>query len=345
MGTRIKTFESTGLAPNGRLYAGDLNALEDQYADQSNLSQTLGVGVIQVGESGLQLVRYGSGEARITGALRTDAILRGLGGLIAGTFTTTQRNAISSPPYGLIILNTTTNQYEWNAGTPSVPNWQGIAPPSGTVGTSGIADGAVTSQKIADGTIVIADISGTLRPSVSAAAGDEALRALGTGAGNAAAGNDSRFPMPGMVAMWAASAAPSGWLLCQGQAVSRTTYAALFAAIGTSYGAGDGATTFNLPDAQGRMPVGVGTHIDVNALNKTEGVALASRRPVHKHTYNIQIWSNGNQNQPGSGTSGYANGGNSGLNGSYVQMSVGPQTGLEPLDSPAYFTINFIIKT
>lgn len=189
MGSRIKTFDSTGTAPNGRLYAGDLNAMQDQYADQSNLGQTIALATLQVGESGLQLVRYGAGEARITGALRTDGIIRALGGLFAGTFTTTQRNAISSPPYGLIILNTTTNQYEWNAGTPTTPNWQPISPPAGTVSTSGIADGAVTSAKIADGTIAYVDISGALKPSVAAATTDEALRALGTGAGNAAPGS------------------------------------------------------------------------------------------------------------------------------------------------------------
>src|SRR6185437_15249275 len=50
---------------------------------------------------------------------------------------------------------------------------------------------------------------------------------------------------------------PSGWLLCFGQAISRTTYAALFAAIGTSFGAGDGSTTFNIPDLRGRAAFGL----------------------------------------------------------------------------------------
>jgi microcystin-dependent protein len=50
--------------------------------------------------------------------------------------------------------------------------------------------------------------------------------------------------------------APSGWLLCYGQAVSRTTYALLFAVIGIAYGAGDGSTTFTLPDKRGRVSIG-----------------------------------------------------------------------------------------
>jgi hypothetical protein len=53
-----------------------------------------------------------------------------------------------------------------------------------------------------------------------------------------------------------ASALPSGWLLCDGSAVSRTTYAALFAAVGINFGGGDGVGTFNLPDLRGRFPRG-----------------------------------------------------------------------------------------
>jgi microcystin-dependent protein len=55
---------------------------------------------------------------------------------------------------------------------------------------------------------------------------------------------------------YAGSTAPSGWLLSYGQAISRSTYATLFAAIGTTYGVGDGATTFNVPDLRGRLVAG-----------------------------------------------------------------------------------------
>lgn len=61
----------------------------------------------------------------------------------------------------------------------------------------------------------------------------------------------------GMVAPFAGAAAPDGWLLCAGQAVSRTAYAALFAAIGETHGAGDGRTTFHLPDLRGRAVAGL----------------------------------------------------------------------------------------
>jgi len=62
----------------------------------------------------------------------------------------------------------------------------------------------------------------------------------------------------GDVKMSAAADVPAGWLECDGAAVSRTDYARLFRAIGTAYGAGDGARTFSLPDLRGRVPVGRG---------------------------------------------------------------------------------------
>lgn len=62
----------------------------------------------------------------------------------------------------------------------------------------------------------------------------------------------SIFP-PGMVSAFAGTTAPAGWLLCDGAAVSRTQYSALFAAIGIAHGGGDGINTFNLPDYRGRF--------------------------------------------------------------------------------------------
>jgi microcystin-dependent protein len=76
---------------------------------------------------------------------------------------------------------------------------------------------------------------------------------------------------------------PVGYLWCDGSAVSRTTYAALFNAIGTSWGAGDGSTTFNLPDCRSRVGVGVGSHAEVASVGLTDGLPLASRRAKHGH--------------------------------------------------------------
>jgi len=197
MGTRFKVFESTGLAPNGRLYAGDLNQMQDVYSDQSNYSQQVDAAAFSVGESGLKMIRYGPGEARITGALRVDGIFRGLGGLYAGAFTTAQRDGIASGlrPYGLIILNTTTNRYEWNQGSDAAPNWQPISPPLGndSISNAMLQDNSVSTNEILDGSVGYAELAGSLKPSVSAAGGSEALRAIGGGGGQVVAGNDARL--------------------------------------------------------------------------------------------------------------------------------------------------------
>ena len=68
----------------------------------------------------------------------------------------------------------------------------------------------------------------------------------------------------GMIADFAGGAPPSGWLVADGRLLSRTTYSALFAAIGTAWGAGDGSTTFALPNLAGRAGVGPGTATDAN---------------------------------------------------------------------------------
>ena len=97
---------------------------------------------------------------------------------------------------------------------------------------------------------------------------------------------ESSIPAGTMV-QWGGSTAPTNWLLCDGTAVSRTTYATLFAAIGTSYGVGDGSTTFNLPDLRGRVPVGknAGTFATLGATGGTETVTLAvTNLPSHTHT-------------------------------------------------------------
>jgi microcystin-dependent protein len=97
------------------------------------------------------------------------------------------------------------------------------------------------------------------------------------------------LPMVGVVTMYAGSAAPAGWLLCNGAEVSRTTYADLFALIGTYYGAGNGSTTFNLPDLRGLAPIGAGqgsglTNRGLGAKGGAETHALSeAEMPSHTH--------------------------------------------------------------
>ena len=80
----------------------------------------------------------------------------------------------------------------------------------------------------------------------------------------------------GAIEAYAGSTAPTGWLLSYGQAVSRTTYANLFAVISTTYGTGDGSTTFNLPDLRGRAVAGVDNMGGSAASRLTSTVLSAS---------------------------------------------------------------------
>jgi microcystin-dependent protein len=96
----------------------------------------------------------------------------------------------------------------------------------------------------------------------------------------------------GIIQMWAGPTAPStDWLICDGSAVSRSVYSALYAVTLTAYGVGDGSTTFNLPDLRGRVAVGYasGGHSDVATLGLNEGSTLANRRPRHPHTNGVIV--------------------------------------------------------
>ena len=92
--------------------------------------------------------------------------------------------------------------------------------------------------------------------------------------------------IPGEVKWFAMNSAPSGFLKANGAAVSRTTYANLFAAIGTLYGAGNGTTTFNLPDLRGEFVRGLddGRGVDTG---RAIGSAQADDLKSHSHTINV----------------------------------------------------------
>lgn len=100
----------------------------------------------------------------------------------------------------------------------------------------------------------------------------------------------------GIIMPFAGTVAPQGCLFCDGSAVSRTTYAALFAVIGTTYGEGDGETTFNVPDLSGRVVIGVSNSHALGTTGGSETVTLTADQlpahthvvPLHRHGNNIR---------------------------------------------------------
>jgi microcystin-dependent protein len=155
-----------------------------------------------------------------------------------------------------------------------------------------------------------------------------------------ASGATAELP-PGLMMMFGAAAAPSGWLLCDGSAVSRTVYSLLFAVVGTTYGVGDGSTTFNVPDMRGRVPAGFaasGGHADVSSLGNGDTATVAHRRPKHRHTVSgaTQAWGGGGTQQPiGSGTA----------SNLLQAIKVGSDVTNDSLDAPSWLVVNYVIKS
>lgn len=107
----------------------------------------------------------------------------------------------------------------------------------------------------------------------------------------------------GSIMPFAGATIPAGWLLCDGAAVSRTTYSSLFAALGgisSPWGLGNGSTTFNLPDLRTRVPVGKnssGTFANLGAIGGAETMSLTEAHlAAHSHTFSATTSTNGNHN-------------------------------------------------
>jgi microcystin-dependent protein len=161
----------------------------------------------------------------------------------------------------------------------------------------------LTSPVINSPTITSAALSGTTTLAVgSDATGDiyyrnsgGAVARLGIGSIGQYLGVTAGLPAwgtpgipSGTISMFGGASAPANWLLCDGTAVSRTTYASLFTAVSTTYGVGDGSTTFNVPNFKGKAPVGYDVaETEFNALAKTGGekthTLVVGEIPSHTH--------------------------------------------------------------
>jgi len=187
-----------------------------------------------------------------------------------------------------------------------------------------VKDGGITSAKILDGSIVAGDIANdtltATQIAVNAIGSSEladnavdtaAIAALAVTTAkitdanvtNAKLAADAATPTGSITAFAAATGAPTSWLACDGTAISRTTYSALFVVIGTTWGVGNGTTTFNLPDLKGRVLAGVEatatrlTTANANDSNITSTVVGSTggdqypqlhthTQDQHSHTYN-----------------------------------------------------------
>lgn len=144
----------------------------------------------------------------------------------------------------------------------------------------------------------------------------------------------------GSVTDYAGASIPSGWLLADGSAVSRATYANLFTVIGVAFGVGDGTTTFNLPDAQGRVTIGTGagSGLTSRSLNDKAGEEThlldVTEMPAHTHGIIENTTDSGQDDQPL----------NDGTNGAATGTTTSTGGGLAHNNMPPYIALRKIIK-
>lgn len=166
-----------------------------------------------------------------------------------------------------------------------------------TVGSASITDGAVVEAKIGAGAVTEAKIGTGAITNTKLGEGSVTADKLDSQALAAA------VPV-GSVTAFAGSAAPSGWLICDGATPSRSTYSALFAVIGTTYGVGNGSTTFTLPNLKGRAIVGRDpsdgdtTALNFSSLGAARGAKThtlsTSEMPSHAHGPGTSVDNDGN---------------------------------------------------
>jgi microcystin-dependent protein len=146
----------------------------------------------------------------------------------------------------------------------------------------------------------------------------------------------------GSVNAFAGAAAPAGWLICNGAAVSRTTYVALFSVLASTYGAGDGSTTFNLPDMRGRAPIGAGTGSGLSART------LAAKMGEENHVLSVAELASHSHDLPlatGSGLVWVLTSPGGSMSGSYGITSGNAGSGSGHNNMPPSIALNYIVKT
>ena len=186
-----------------------------------------------------------TGNMSVGGSLQTAA---GLGSYLAGSFTggiSGTTLTVSAVGSGQLFVGQTISGTGITSGTTITAFGTG----TGGVGTYTVSVAPSTNPT---GSITITGAAGTT--ALTPASTDNTVKIATTAyVQTAIAGN---LTITGTIQMWPTNSAPTGYLLCNGTAISRTTYAALFAVVGSTFGSGDGSTTFNLPNYVNRMPFG-----------------------------------------------------------------------------------------
>jgi len=142
----------------------------------------------------------------------------------------------------------------------------------------------------------------------------------------------------GTITMFAGSNPPSGWLICDGSSVSYTTYPQLYFILGYTYGAGSGLGQFNLPNLQGRVPVGLSPSYPLASIGGAATHTLTiNEMPSHTHTYA--------DSTPGGGGLAASNGGNGNRSAFDQNRTTGAIGGGQPHNNmQPYIVLNYIIK-
>ena len=251
-----------------------------------------------------------------------------------------------------LLASSTTVTNTFSAGTTGLTPNTPTAGPVTLSGTLNVANGGTGSNTLTANNVLLGNGTSAVQEVAPGTAGN-LLTSTGTTW-------SSQAPAPGVltgtIAMWPTASAPAGYLLCNGQQVSTSTYAALFAVIGTTFGSGSG--TFALPNYTNYMPIGAGGTYGLATTGGSATTTLSTTNlPAHNHSASVtdpgryhNSYNNGATNGGGAGAALTYGGNSPGLAVTTVSTGIsvaigntGSGTAFNTI-SP-YLAIYFIIKT